>query len=134
MRGTASARRERCNDLGESLTFAKGVLRRNIGLLLEVPAGSIPEKDMDDIRIRIQDAQGTLIQNERQIWLRAKEGKEMMGDLGVASTKLLGTIERLRAEDPDPSLFKDLKAALGEVELHIKRINEETRRRGFVLI
>ena len=119
--------------MGESLTFAKGVLGRTHGLLREVPAGAIEDAEMDSILDRIKAAQNTLILNERQIWLRAKEGKEMMGDLGVASTKLLGAIERLqRAGAPAQSLLKDLKAALGEVELHIKRINEETRKRGLI--
>lgn len=120
--------------MGESLTFAKGVLGRTMNLLREVPARAIPEDEIDNIKIRIQIVQNTIIQNERRIWLRTKKGKEMMGDLGVASTKLLGTIERLqRAEDADPNLLKDLKAALGEVELHAKRLNEETRRRGLIL-
>jgi hypothetical protein len=119
--------------MGESLTFAKGVLGRTHGLLREVPAGAIEDTERYDIIARIKAVQDTLTLNERQIWLRAKEGKEMMGDLGVASTKLLGTIERLqRAGAPDQSLLKDLKAALGEVELHTKRINEETRKRGLI--
>lgn len=120
--------------MGESLTFAKGVLRRTLELLIEIPVKVVSEDEIGEIRIRIQAALDALIQNERQIWLRSKEGKEMMGDFGVASTKLLGAIERLqRTETPDPNLLKDLKAALGEVELHAKRLNEETRRRGLVL-
>jgi len=119
--------------MGESLTFAKGVLGRTHGLLREVPAGAIEDAEMDNIAARIKAVQNTLTLNERQIWLRAKEGKEMMGDLGVASTKLLGAIERLqRAGAPGQSPLKDLKAALGEVELHTKRINEETRKRGLI--
>ncbi len=119
--------------MGESLTFAKGVLQRTHGLLREVPARAIEDAERDGIIARIKAVQDTLTLNERQIWLRAKEGKEMIGDLGVASTKLLGTIERLqRTGAPTQTLLKDLKAALGEVELHTKRINEETRKRGLI--
>lgn len=120
--------------MGESLNFAKDVLKRTLELLREVPAGAAPEDEMRDIQIRIQIAQNALIQNERKIWLRTQAGKEMIGDFGVASTKLLGTVERLqRADAPDPGLLKDLKAALGEVELHARRLNEETRRRSMVV-
>jgi len=120
--------------MGESLNFAKDVLQRTMQLLKEAPAGAVPEDDLRDIQIRIQIAQNALIQNERKIWLRTKAGKEMIGDFGVAATKLLGAAERIgKAEAPDPALLKDLKAALGEVELHAKRLNEETRRRSMVV-
>lgn len=120
--------------MGESLIFAKDVLKRTLELLREIPTGAILEDELMDIQIRIQIAQNALIQNQRKIWVRTNMGKEMIGDFGVASTKLLGTVERLqRAEAPDPSLLKDLKAALGEVELHAKRLNEETRRRSMVV-
>lgn len=120
--------------MGESLTFAKGVLQRTLEMMRTAPAGNVPDDEMRDVQIRIQMAQNALIQNERKIWLRTREGKEMVGDFGVASTKLLGTVERLqRSEAPDTSLLKDLKAALGEVELHAKRLNEETRRRSMVV-
>jgi len=120
--------------MGESLILAKGVLGRTLELLREVQPGAVPWDEMRDIQIRIQIAQNALIQNERKIWIRTKEGKEMTGDFGVASTKLLGTAERIhRAEAPDPSLLKDLKAAMGEVELHAKRLNEESRRRSMVV-
>jgi len=120
--------------MGESLTFTKDVLKRTLELLRMAPAGMGPEGEMREIQTRIQMAQNALIQNERKIWLRTNEGKEMLGEFGVASTKLLGTVERLqRQEAPDASLLKDMKAALGEVELHAKRVNEETRRRSMVV-
>ena len=120
--------------MGEGLIFAKDVLKRSLELLREIQTKAVTEHEQRDIQIRIQIAQSALIQNERKIWLRTKIGREMMGDFGVASTKLLGSIERLqRAEAPDPSLIKDLKAALGEVELHARRLNEETRRRTMVV-
>ena len=120
--------------MGENLTFAKEVLQRTMELLRSAPSGAIPDEDMRDIQYRIQIAQNALIQNERKIWLRTKEGKEMVGDFGVASTKLLGAIERLiKSEVEGTSLIKDLKAALGEVELHAKRLNEETRKRSMVV-
>ncbi|MFQ6053177.1 MAG: hypothetical protein ACE5OO_02970, partial [Candidatus Bathyarchaeia archaeon] len=85
--------------MGEALTFAKDVLRRTLDLLREAPPGSVPEEDLRDINTRIQIAQNALIQNERKIWLRTKEGKAMIGDFGVASTKLLGAAERLQRAD-----------------------------------
>jgi len=117
--------------MDESLITAKGVLRRTLQLLREVPAGAVPEEDLTNTQIRIQAAQDALIQNEGEIWLRTGAGKEIVGDLSVASIKLLGSVERLQRTDaPDPSLLKDLRAALGEVELHAKRLNEEIRRRS----
>ena|GEM_PF-1546067 len=118
----------------ESLTFARDLLRRTLELLREVPARAVPDDELKDVQIRIQIAQNTLVQNERKIWLRTKEGREMIGDLNVASIKLLGSVERLqRAEMADSELLKDLEAALGEVELHARRLNEETRRRSMVV-
>ena len=120
--------------MGESLTFANDVLKRTLELLRMAPSGMAPEGEVREIQTRIQMAQNALIQNERKIWLRTKEGKEMMGEFGVASTKLLGTVERLQRQAiPDASLLKNLKAALGEVELHARRVNEETRRRSMVV-
>lgn len=120
--------------MGESLNFVKGVLDRTLELLREVPSGAVSEDELRDIQIRIQIAQNALIQNARKIWLRTKVGKEMIGEFGVASTKLLGTLERLqRVEATDPDIPKDLKAALGEVELHARRMNEESRRRNMVV-
>jgi len=120
--------------MGETLTFARDVLQRTLELLGMAPAGAVPEDEMREVQTRIQMARNALIQNERKIWLRTKEGKEMIGEFGVASTKLLGTVERLqRREAADTGLLKDLEAALGEVELHARRVNEETRRRSMVV-
>jgi len=123
-----------CRGMGESLAFTKDVLLRTLELLTAVPAGSVQEEEMREIRTRVQMAQNAIIQNERKIWLRTKEGKEMIGEFGVASTKLLGAVERLqRQRAPDAALLKDLKAALGEVEFHAKRVNEESRRRSMAV-
>ncbi|MFQ6054107.1 MAG: hypothetical protein ACE5OO_07780, partial [Candidatus Bathyarchaeia archaeon] len=97
-------------------------------------AGVVSEEELTDTRLRIQAARNALIRNEGESWLRTEAGKEIIGDFSVASIKLLGSVERLqRTEVPDPSLLKDLKAALGEVELHARRLNEETRRRSMVV-
>ena len=121
--------------MGENINLAKGVLMRTLELLREVPKERVPD-DLSEINLRIQIANNALVQNERKIWLRTKAGKEMVGDFSVASTKLLGTVERLqRLNDHDMVLraHEDLKAALGEVELHAKRLNEETRKRSMVV-
>lgn len=109
--------------MGESLNTA----REAIGRVMEIlrAESGIPEDNRRALLTRLQFAQNALIQNERKIWLRTKIGKEMLGDFGEAAKKLLAHVES--------DSMEDIEAALADVELHAKRIEEETRRRDMVV-
>jgi hypothetical protein len=87
---------------------------------------SLSQAHKRDLLIRLQLAQNTLVQNERKIWIRTKVGKEMLGSFGEAAERLLNHVE----SDSGP---EDIEAALADVELHAKRIDEESRRRDMAV-
>jgi hypothetical protein len=110
--------------LGESLNTAREAIDRAMETLREEPSRSQAHKR--DLMTRLQLARNTLVQNERKIWLRTKVGKEMLGGFGEAAERLLDHVE-------SDSGLEEIEAALADVELHAKRIDEETRRRDMVV-
>jgi len=115
----------------EGLTFAKDILRRTLDMLSVVYGRALSEDDLRDIQIRIRTAEIAIMRNKGEAWLDTQEGREIVGDLDIASTKLLGTAERLqRAGAPAAELLKDFKACLGEIELHIRRMMGKTEAAG----
>ena len=110
--------------MGESMNAAKEAINGVIEIVKS--ESSISEDLRRDFHTRLQFALNTLIQNERKIWLRTKAGKEMLGGFGEAAEKLLDIVR----SDPGPG---EIGAALADVELHAKSIDEETRRREMVV-
>jgi hypothetical protein len=110
--------------MDESMNAAKGA----IGMAIEIvkSESSISEDLRRDLLTRLQFAWNTLVQNERKIWLRTKAGKEMLGGFGDAAEKLLEVVK-------SDSGLGMIGTALADVELHAKRIDEETRRREMVV-
>ena len=119
--------------MGERMEVAKGALEKALEILRVTTSGSVLEGEFSDLSTKIQMARNALVQNKKAIWLRTKMGKEMLDEFRVASTKLLDTVERLQEEEADAALLDDLKTTMVEVELHTKRLNEETHRRSMVV-
>lgn len=112
--------------MGESLSKAKEALGKALDTLQAEDYKSVSEGELNDLAIRIQFARNALVQNERKIWLRTKAGKEILGGFGEAAERLLDHVE-------SNSGLEEIETALADVELHAKRINEETRRREMVV-
>jgi len=110
--------------LGEILNTAREAIDRAMKTLREEPGLSQAHKR--DLLTRLQLARNTLVQNERKIWLRTKAGREMLGGFGEATGRLLVRVESNSGPE-------DIEAALVDVELHAKRIEEESRRRDMVV-
>ncbi len=119
--------------MGENLNNAKSVLDEVLNTLKETYAGRIPRDEMRDLMTRVQFARNTLIQNEKKIWLRTKVGREIIGDFGAASGKLLDVLKGSQKSDGIESNIMKADAALRDVESQAKRLNEETRRRSMVV-
>ncbi len=110
--------------MGESLKTAREAIDRAMETLREEPG--LSQADKRDLLTRLQLARNTLVQNERKIWVRTKVGKEMLSGFGEAAGRLLDLME-------SDSGLEEVKDALADVELHAKRIDEETRRRDMVV-
>lgn len=120
--------------MGENLNLAKSVLEEVLDTVKASFASMVPEDKMRDLMTRIQFARNSLIQNEKKIWLRTKVGREILGDFGASSEKLLDVVNRLQKADKiGPDLLVEVDVALRKVESHAKRLNEETRRRSMVV-
>ena len=110
--------------MGESLKTAREAIDKVTVTLREEPGFSQAHKR--ELLTRLQLARNTLVQNERKIWLRTKVGKEMLGGFEEAAERLLDRVE----SDSGP---EEIASALADVELHAKRIDEESRRRDMVV-
>ncbi len=81
---------------------------------------SVIEKVSDEsVKERLGDARKVISQNRKKIWLRTKTGKPMALDTQAVTEKILGT--------------SDIEAALVELEAHVAKITEESRRRNMVV-
>ena len=120
--------------MGENLSLAKSVLDEVLETLKQTYAGRISGDEMRDLTTRVQFSRNSLIQNEKKIWLRTKVGREIIGDFGAASGKLLDVLMgSQKSNEIESNFFVEVDAALREVESQAKRLNEETRRRGMVV-
>lgn len=118
--------------MGVNFNVIKSDLDRAMDMLRMAPSGWVQEDEMRIIMFQLQSAENVLIQNEKKIWLRTNVGKEMLGDFGAASEKLLDSVMRLQKE-PGPTLLDDIKATLLDLECQAKKLNAETRRRSMVV-
>ncbi|UCD44934.1 MAG: hypothetical protein JSV27_00010 [Candidatus Bathyarchaeota archaeon] len=100
------------------------VAKEALGGAIEAVRATSPE-GAREMATRLQLAMNVLLENERKIWLRTKAGREMLGALGVAASRLAEI-----AGDGSP---EEIEAALKEVELHAGEIREEIRRRSMVV-
>lgn len=120
--------------MGEIMSCVKDSLERAIDLLKKSVGHFFIEEEDEDLSSRIHYAMNTLVQNEKKIWLRTKVGREILGDFGASSEKLLDVVNKLQKADKiGPDFLVEVDVALRKVESHAKRLNEETRRRSMVV-
>lgn len=115
----------------EEVESAKGRLRSAIEAFGRV---STTEKGgLGGFQLRLQMAYNSLVQNERRIWLRTRDGREILERFNRAALRLLeasySIIENLR----DESIVREFENALLEVEECARRLDEESRRRSMVV-
>ncbi len=78
------------------------------------------EKVSDEaVKERLGEARKVISQNRKKIWLRTKTGKPMAAETLAVTEKILGS--------------SDIEAALSELEAHVDKITEESRRRSMVV-
>ena len=81
---------------------------------------SVIEKVSDEaVKERLGEARKVIFQNRKKIWLRTKTGKPMALETQAVTEKIL--------EAPD------IESALSELEAHVAKITEESRRRSMVV-
>jgi hypothetical protein len=85
-----------------------------------------PSKGQEVFLSRIQSVENVLIQNRKKIWLKTKKGREALTKLGVVAERLREIIESAGGMD-------ETEAALKELELQAKNIEDEIRRRSMVV-
>ena len=78
------------------------------------------EKVSDEaVKERLGEARKVISQNRKKIWLRTKTGKPMAAETLAVTEKILEA--------------SDIEAALSELEAHVGKITEESRRRSMVV-
>jgi len=117
--------------MGEGIVSTKEDLQRTLDLVTK--SSKIPEKEVIEIKKRIQMALNILIQNERKIWLRTRDGKEMIEEFEGASSRIARRAENIQTTEATVSDVTDFYAALNEVESCAKKLEDESRRRSMVV-
>ncbi len=75
---------------------------------------------------RLESVRSVLIRNEKKIWLRTKKGRGILADVSEAA-------ERLRKSLASSGEMDAVDAALSEVEILARAIEEESRKRSMVV-
>ena len=120
--------------MAERIVETKESLQRTLESLRTLSGGKITHVDSTDYSIRIQKAQNILLQNEKKIWLKTKDGKEMLKRLSESSIRLLASVREIEKPSvEDSGKLNNLTTALKEVEVQALRLDEESRRRGMVV-
>jgi hypothetical protein len=117
--------------MGERIVSTKENLQRTLDLVTK--SSKIPESEAIEIKRRIQIAINAVIQNERKIWLRTRDGKEMIEEFRGASSRIAREAENIQTAEARGLDLTNLYAALNEVESCAKKLEEESRRRSMVV-
>lgn len=96
-----------------------------LGRAIDAVSGASQEGAREMVT-RLQISMNVLLENERKIWLRTKAGREMLGALG-------GAASRLAEVAGSGSGLGEIEAALKDVEFRAGEIREEIRRRSMVV-
>ena len=81
---------------------------------------SVIEKVSDEaVKERLGEARKVISQNRKKIWLRTKTGKPMATETQAVTEKILEA--------------SDIETVLSELETHVVKITEESRRRSMVV-
>ncbi len=84
------------------------------------------EADSPGLVSRLESIRSVLIRNEKKIWLRTKKGRGMIAEVSEAA-------ERLRGALASSGELDAVDAALGDVEILARAIEEESRKRSMVV-
>lgn len=118
--------------LSEDLKASKEGIQKVLEVVRDISADSIPATEMRDIDIRIQMANNVLIQNEKKIWLRSKDGREILSEIRSTVDELLSEIMELQ-ESPERALWSSFIQTLEKLETVLMKMEEESRRRDMVV-
>ena len=110
--------------MSESMVIAKTSLEKVMDTLRST--GDASKGATREMLTRLQSAHNTLVQNENKIWLRTKAGKALLSSYSEASQRLLAAVEAGLSRE-------ELDAALGEVSLVAKSLDDEVRKRSMVV-
>ena len=98
------------------------IIDNSLDLLKEQDDGT----DSQRLMSRLESVSSVLIRNEKKIWLRTKKGRGMLADVSEAAERLRGALASSGELDP-------VDAALGDVEILARAIEEESRKRSMVV-
>lgn len=115
----------------EEAESAKSRLQSAIKALGRV--STIEREGLAELHLRLQMAYNILVQNERRIWLRTRDGREILERFNRAASKLLEASNSLIESPGDKSTVEKFENALLEVEECARRLDEESRRRSMVV-
>lgn len=118
--------------MSEDLKASKEGLLKALEILRSIPANSFPVTEIREIDARIQMANNILIQNEKKIWLRSKDGREILNEIRSTVGKLLREMTKLQ-KSPERELWSGFKQTLEKLENLLMKIEEESRRRSMVV-
>jgi hypothetical protein len=110
----------------DSMEELKSTFKATLETLKTSQVEGDSSKGQEVFMSRIQRAENVLIQNQKKIWLKTKTGREALIKLGVAAERLRESIESAGGVD-------ETEAALKELELQAKNIEDEIRRRSMVV-
>lgn len=118
--------------LSEDLKLSKEGLLKALLALRSISANSFPATEIRDIDVRLQMANNILIQNEKKIWLRSKDGREILNEVRYIVDKLLSEMMKLQ-KSPEIELWSIFKQDLEKLENFLMKIEEESSRRSMVV-
>ena len=81
--------------------------------------GVIEKASDETVKERLGEAKKVISQNRKKIWLRTKTGKPMAEETLAVTEKIL--------------IASDIEPTLSELETHVGKIREESRRRSMVV-
>lgn len=118
--------------LSEDLKVSKEGIQKALEVVRGISNDSIPLTEIRDIDMRIQMANNILIQNEKKIWLRSKDGREILSEVRSTVDGLLREIMELQ-NSPERERWSSFIRTLEKLETVLMKMEEESRRRSMVV-
>jgi CHASE3 domain sensor protein len=81
------------------------------------------------IQLQIKKVRALLLENQKSLWIRTKDGRAMMDEIEKSLSKLTETINVLVEMKPKESL-PILHDVVNELVTHVNKIKTEIRKRG----
>ncbi|MGQ9680561.1 MAG: hypothetical protein ACUVV4_07345 [Candidatus Bathyarchaeia archaeon] len=118
--------------MNESLKGSKEGIQKVLENLRGVSTSMIPRDDIRNVDVRIQMMNNILIQNEKKIWLRSKDGREILTEIKSSVDKLIDDAMVLQ-KSPERDRWSNFIRTLERLESVLRKLEEESQKRSMVV-